>query len=108
MRERPELTYGAVAVIFLLLVWWGPTPAFRMPGWLIVIAVLFGVGTEALRRQTAREFPDAKLARLRHARLIAGSAGRTANVSISSSTEPSGRASCIARTRPSSVGRSCR
>ena len=61
MRERPELTYGAVAVVFLLLVWWGPTPAFRMAGWLIVIAVLFGVGTEALRRQTAREFPDATL-----------------------------------------------
>ena len=61
MSERPDLTYGAVAVVFLLLVWWGPTPAFRSPGWLIVIAVLFGVGTEALRRQTAREFPDATL-----------------------------------------------
>ena len=61
MRERPGMLYAAVAAIFLVLVWWGPTPAFRMPGWLIVIAVLFGVGTEALRRQTEREFPDAKL-----------------------------------------------
>ena len=61
MRERPELTYGAVAVVFLLLVWWGPTPAFRIAGWLIVIAGLFVLGTEVLRRQTAREFPDATL-----------------------------------------------
>ena len=61
MRERADLTYGAVAVVFLLLVWWGPTPAFRSPGSLIVIAVLFGVGTEALRRQTVREFPNATL-----------------------------------------------
>ena len=46
---------------YLLLVWWGPTPAFRMAWTLIVIAALFIVGTEALRRQTEREFPDAKL-----------------------------------------------
>ena len=61
MRDRPDLTYGAVAVIFLLLVWWGPTPAFRTAWTLIVIAALSGFGTAALRRQTAREFPDARL-----------------------------------------------
>jgi hypothetical protein len=61
MRDRPELTFGAVTVIYLLLVWWGPTPAFRTGWTLIVIAALLIFGTEMLRRQTAREFPDARL-----------------------------------------------
>jgi uncharacterized membrane protein len=60
MRDRPGLTYGVVAAMFLLLVWWGPTPAFRNAWFLLVIAGLLALGTEALRRQTEREFPDAK------------------------------------------------
>jgi hypothetical protein len=62
MRDRPELTYGLVALLFLLLVAWGPTRAFRQPISLLLIAALLVVGVEALRRQTAREFPDATLA----------------------------------------------
>jgi uncharacterized membrane protein len=61
MRERPGMMWAAATGVFLLLVWWGPTPAFRSPGWLIVTAALFALGTEALRRQTDREFPDARL-----------------------------------------------
>jgi uncharacterized membrane protein len=61
MRERPGTLYATVGAIYLLLVWWGPTPAFRSPVWLLVIAGLFALGTEALRRQTEREFPNAKL-----------------------------------------------
>jgi uncharacterized membrane protein len=61
MHDRPGMLWAAVGAIFLLLVWWGPTPAFRSPVWLLVIAILFGVGTEALRRQTEREFPNARL-----------------------------------------------
>jgi hypothetical protein len=53
------LTYGLAAVVFLLLLWWGPTVAFRDPISLVVIAMLMAVGTESLRRQVAREFPDA-------------------------------------------------
>jgi uncharacterized membrane protein len=61
MHDRPDLTYATVAAVYLLLVWWGPTPAFRNPVALIVIAALLVLGTEAVRRQTEREFPDAKL-----------------------------------------------
>jgi Short C-terminal domain len=59
LRDRPVVTYAGLGVVFLLLTWWGPTLAFREPISLAVIAVLLVVGTEALRRQTAREFPEA-------------------------------------------------
>jgi hypothetical protein len=44
------------------MVAWGPTRAFREPLSLLIIAGLLVLGTEALRRQTAQEFPDAALA----------------------------------------------
>lgn len=62
MRDRPELTYGLVTLLFLLMVAWGQTPAFRRPLTMLLIAGLLVLGTEALRRQTAREFPEARLA----------------------------------------------
>jgi uncharacterized membrane protein YeiB len=62
MRDRPGLVYAAVGLIFLILVAWGPTRAFRLPLSLLIIAALLALGTEALRRQTLREFPDAALA----------------------------------------------
>jgi hypothetical protein len=57
LRERPDLTYVTVAAGVLLVIAWGPIPATRkvIPV-LIMIAVVI-VGVEALRRQTAREFP---------------------------------------------------
>jgi hypothetical protein len=61
MRERAGLTYGVVAAIFLILVVWAPVRAFTRPLPLLVIAVFMLLGTEALRRQAAREFPDAQL-----------------------------------------------
>jgi putative oligomerization/nucleic acid binding protein len=61
MRERPDVTYGFVALIFLVLVVWAPARIFTKPLSLLVIAGLMVLGTEALRRQTAREFPDAVL-----------------------------------------------
>ncbi len=59
LRERPGATYAAVAVLFLALVLWAPVTAFQKPIGLILLAVLMVVGTEALRRQAAGEFPDA-------------------------------------------------
>jgi hypothetical protein len=60
LRDRPALAYAALASLFLLFIAWGPTPAFRRPLSLLLIAGLLVLGMEALRRQTAREFPDAQ------------------------------------------------
>jgi sulfite exporter TauE/SafE len=67
LRERPVAVYGAVAVAYLLVLAWGPTPAFRQVLPVVGIAVLVIVGVEALRRQTAREFPDAQPGDTMHA-----------------------------------------
>ncbi len=57
--RRPELAFGAAALLYLLLLLWQPTPQFGRLLWVLVFAVLGAVGVELLRRQTAREFPDA-------------------------------------------------
>jgi hypothetical protein len=59
MRESPGLTYGVVAAIVLLVLAWGPIPATRMAIPVLIMVGLVVIGTEALRRQTALEFPDA-------------------------------------------------
>jgi putative oligomerization/nucleic acid binding protein len=59
LRERPGATYAVVALVFLALILWAPVTAFQKPIGLILLAVLMVIGTEALRRQTAAEFPDA-------------------------------------------------
>jgi predicted membrane metal-binding protein len=56
MRERGP-TYGVVALVFLALVLWAPVVAFQKPIGMVLLAVLLVLGTEALRRQTAAEFP---------------------------------------------------
>lgn len=57
--RRPELAFGGAGALYLLLLLWQPTPQFGRLLWVIVAAVLAGVGTELLRRQVAREHPDA-------------------------------------------------
>jgi hypothetical protein len=61
LRERTGTVYGVVTTVFLLLVLWGPTPAFH--NWIpvILMGALLVLGIEILRRQTAREFPDARV-----------------------------------------------
>jgi len=56
MRDHPVLVYSGVAVALLVLLLSGPTDAQRVYPLLGVFALAF-VGTEILRRQTAREFP---------------------------------------------------
>jgi len=65
--RRPEIAYSAVVVGYLLLLWWRPTPQFGFPLTVVIWFALALVGLEALRRQTAREFPDAEAKHLSEA-----------------------------------------
>lgn len=56
----PWLAYGALAAIVLLLLAWAPTPAARTWLTVILLTAAAALGLEVLRRQTAREFPDAE------------------------------------------------
>lgn len=77
LRERPSSAYALVAVVFLALILWAPVAAFQKPIGLILLAVLMVIGTEALRRQTATEFPDATFADGLADRMRASVPGRT-------------------------------
>jgi hypothetical protein len=65
MREQPAATYGVAAVIWLVLIAWAPIAAFHKPIGILLFALLFALGTELLRRQALREFPDATKAQTR-------------------------------------------
>jgi hypothetical protein len=56
---RPELAYGAAAVLLLLVIWWGPTEQTRRWEFVLLAAILLAAGLEVVRRQVAREHPDA-------------------------------------------------
>ena len=58
LRDSPELTFGIVAALLLLIFIWGPIPATHRPAGIIVFTALAMLGTAVLRAQTAREFPD--------------------------------------------------
>lgn len=55
----PAYAWGGTAALVLLLIAWAPTPAFRHLVPTLVLIGLIALGVEALRRQTAREFPTA-------------------------------------------------
>jgi hypothetical protein len=59
---EPRYAYGALAVIVLILLAWGPTPATRRVIPALILIALLALGLNALRRQTASEFPDASRA----------------------------------------------
>jgi len=59
---RAEIAFGGAAALLFLLVWWGPTAQTQRWQLVIAAAVVLALGVEVLRRQTAREFPAAKLA----------------------------------------------
>lgn len=60
LRE-PRFAYGGLTVIVLLLLAWGPTPALRRVVPALLLIGLLTAGVEVLRRQTAREHPDASI-----------------------------------------------
>ena len=60
MAERRAYMWSAVAAILLFLIIWEPIRAFRNPFGLLLIIALVVAGVELLRRQIAREYPDAQ------------------------------------------------
>jgi hypothetical protein len=60
LRDNPAAAYGVVGGGLLLVIAWGPTPAFRNVFTVALFAVLLALGVTMLRRETAREFPDAQ------------------------------------------------
>ncbi len=54
------MAYGIVGGALLLVVLWGPTPAFRNIATILIFAGLLAVGVAMLRRETALEFPGAQ------------------------------------------------
>jgi hypothetical protein len=59
LRDRPDITFGVLGLLLLLLFVWAPIVATKTLTGIVIIIVLAVFGTEALRRQTAQEFPDA-------------------------------------------------
>ena len=60
----PRWAFGGVAVVVLLILLWGPTPATRKPLGMLIFAILLCLGVEVLRRQVKREVPDASFGEL--------------------------------------------
>ena len=61
LNQRQEYAWGAVAIVYLLLVLWGPTHALRTWWGILLIGALLALGVYILRRQTLAEFPTAGL-----------------------------------------------
>ena len=60
-REHRAATYAFAAGLWALLIAWAPIAAFRKPIGILAFAALFALGTELLRRQALREFPNEQL-----------------------------------------------
>lgn len=58
LRERPDISYGAGALLLALLFLWGPIVATRTFTGVLIITVLAFFGLYLLRRQTILEFPN--------------------------------------------------
>ena len=56
--RQPGYAYGGLAVLLLLLFWWDPVIATHRIVPSLVLIALAVLGTEMLRRQVIREFPD--------------------------------------------------
>jgi hypothetical protein len=94
LRDRPVMAYATVGGLLLLLIAWGPTPAFRQIAWIVLFAALLGLGVTVLRRQTADEFPNAQhgdaLQQMRELRRAARAHKAAAPVAAAAQPAPSG------------------
>jgi hypothetical protein len=61
-EDQAWIVYVAVAVLFLLILAWGPTQATREWWGILLLGGLLFFGVAMLHRQTVREFPAAKVA----------------------------------------------
>jgi hypothetical protein len=61
-EDQAWIVYVAVAVLFLLVLAWGPTQATREWWGILLLGGLLFFGVAMLHRQTVREFPAAKVA----------------------------------------------
>jgi hypothetical protein len=57
-NEHPGSAWGALAVLFLLLVLWGPTHALKTWWGILLLAGLLALGLWALLRDMRKEFPQ--------------------------------------------------
>lgn len=85
----PAYAFGGLGVVVVLLLAWGPTPALRQPLPALILIALLALGVEALRRQTAREHPEAdrELATQRLRERVAGAGRRVRDAIPSRSAE---------------------
>ena len=60
VREQSAGALGVAIAVYIALIAWAPIAAFHKPLGILLFAVLFAAGTELLRRQTQREFPDSR------------------------------------------------
>jgi hypothetical protein len=63
LNESPGIVWTGVAVVYLLLVVWGPTHALRTLWGVVLLAALIAAGIVALRSQTLREQRELESAR---------------------------------------------
>jgi len=59
MRDRPEIPFGILAALLLLVIAWAPIPALRRPLFVLILIAFSILGVVLLRRETEREFPEA-------------------------------------------------
>ena len=57
---RPDIAFGTVAVLYLLVLLWGPTAQTHRWQFVLTVAVLLVIGVEVLRRQILREHPESR------------------------------------------------
>jgi hypothetical protein len=56
---RPDIAFGTVAILFLLVLLWGPTAQTHRWPFVLTMVLLLALGVELLRRQIVREHPQA-------------------------------------------------